>query len=390
MADKHAEGTAGMASGVAAGQGSETGKAPVAEGLKHQLSAFGALSGVTPVKKEGAQKTPDASQGNAPEKAAAVAQGRRRPPPPAASSASGGDLLRQISGISENVSKPESEDARGRGAIKDVSFGKDEIRILSPSGRMVSEVFDKLQQDIVAAMHAKETTLLRSFQFLNRAGRERGVAKIEAVLAELTALLNLDSHNPDADARATLELLNNLVRQHDADGNGSISFGEFIGMCGGATSRSALRGSGGIDGSAVAAEVAEALAGKFTTAKQVFKVMNTGRSNEISSDMLVRACEKAGMVLAPEEMEALFPLIDADKSGRLTYDEVTMLMEYGSTTFEANRALAAQEKQRVKEVAVVCKQMQDACSEREAMERLIEASQTVVPRAKLGMAPLLC
>ena len=55
--------------------------------------------------------------------------------------------------------------------------------MLSPSGRIVPETVQKLQQGIITAMQAKRTTLLKTFQFLNRTGRLRGVAKMEASVA---------------------------------------------------------------------------------------------------------------------------------------------------------------------------------------------------------------
>jgi hypothetical protein len=149
-----------------------------------------------------------------------------------------------------------------------------------------------MQEKIVLAMQDKGTTVLRSFQSLNRASRHRGKAKLDAVMTELTALLRDHSQEPSD----SLETLKAFVRQHDTDSDGSISFGEFVGcvlwlreysassvvsamtcftsgefvgMCGGARARLTLRRGSSASGVEVAAEVAEALAGAFDTAKQV-------------------------------------------------------------------------------------------------------------------------
>ena len=149
-----------------------------------------------------------------------------------------------------------------------------------------------MQEKIVLAMQNKATTVLRSFQSLNRASRHRGKAKLDAVMTELTALLRDHSQEPSD----SLETLKAFVRQHDMDSDGSISFGEFVGcllwlreysaslvsamtcftsgefvdMCGGARARLTLQRGSSASGVEVAAEVAEALVGAFDTAKQVF------------------------------------------------------------------------------------------------------------------------
>ena len=115
--------------------------------------------------------------------------GRRRRA--ASRTTSSSDLLRSWSDISAaadagqtaSAATQAAEDERGRRKSSSISFGQDEVRVLSPSGRIVPETVQKLQQGIITAMQAKRTTLLKTFQFLNRAGRLRGVAKMEASVA---------------------------------------------------------------------------------------------------------------------------------------------------------------------------------------------------------------
>jgi len=216
-------------------------------------------------------------------------------------SPSGSEPEIAISGIaiSGSVSAPSAirrSSIKGSGipAGSSVSFGQDEVRVLSPSGRVVPTHVQKMQEKIVLAMQNKGTTVLRSFQSLNRASRHRGKAKLDAVMTELTALLRDHSQEPSD----SLETLKAFVRQHDMDSDGCISFGEFVGcagvvwlreysasglvramtcftsgefvsMCGGARARLTLRRGSSASGVEVAAEVAEALAGAFDTAKQV-------------------------------------------------------------------------------------------------------------------------
>jgi hypothetical protein len=48
-------------------------------------------------------------------------------------------------------------------------------------------------------------------------------------------------------------------------------------------------------------------------------------------------CVRAGLELSEEEAAELFLLVDQDKSGVLTFDEVTRLLEHGAKDFEAHR-----------------------------------------------------
>ena len=247
----------------------------------------------------------------------------------------------------------------------------------------VATLVQGLQQRILIAMLEKETTVLRTFQSLNRASRQRGEAKFDAVVSELTALLRIDEVGADV----TCEALKALVRQHD-DGDGKITFGEFVAMCGGASTRRDLnKARGAADGMEVAAEVAEALTGKYHTVKQVFTVIDGDRSKKISREELVLGCQKAGLVLSEEEAAALFGLIDVDKSGALTYDEVSKLMEHGGGAFESNKALAAAEAQQSKDVAMLCKSIQEALANPTAMERIISAAQSAATNKALQIDP---
>ena len=358
-----------------AGTGDESAPGPPAR----QLSALGALGGLAKPKIQ----TP-----GAPASAAAVDREPklaqiRRPPPPPVSTAPPADLLRSWSTISDSAPAPDTRShsasvkssVKGSGgSAKSLLFGQNEERILSLSGRIVSSQVQKLQERIVAAMQDHHTTLVATFHSLNRAGRERGQASCDTVVNGLLELLAAEH----SEAAETLEALESLVREHDANRDGRVTFGEFVAMCGGTSTRRALRHGAGVDGAEVAAEVAEALAGKFQTVKQVFTVLDGDRSNKISHEELVRGCDKAGLQLSEEEAAALFQRIDADKSGQLTYDEVGELMEHGADAFEANRALAAEEAQRAKQIAQHCKSIQEALANQAAMNRVIDAAQGAV------------
>ena len=251
-------------------------------------SAFGALSGIHKI----SAKPPDAAAETLAPPDPVTRSRPRRPPP--VTTAPSTDMLQSWTGIaSPSGAEPEIASVSTPGAIKRcVSFGQNEVRVLSPSGRVVPTQVQKMQEKIVLAMQNKGTTVLRSFQSLNRASRHRGKAKLDAVMTELTALLRDHSQEPFD----SLETLRAFVRQHDMDSDGSISFGEFVGcllwlreysaslvsamtcftsgefvdMCGGARARLTLRRGFSASGVEVAAEVAEALVGAFDTAKQVF------------------------------------------------------------------------------------------------------------------------
>jgi nitrate reductase assembly molybdenum cofactor insertion protein NarJ len=340
-----------------------------------QLSALGALGGLA--KQDRLEPRAKNDTVDREPKLAEI----KRPRPPPVSSASSADMLRSWSSIGD-MSKDE-EDARGRSAtIKSsvkgggrgagtLSFGQNEERILSPSGRMVPTHVKKLQGRIVAAMQDQHTTLVETFHSLNRASRERGQASCDAVVTGLLQLLALER----SEAAETSETLLSLVREHDANTDGRMTFGEFVTMCGGASARRALRRGAGIDGVELAAEVAEALAGTFQTAQQVFMALDGDRSNKISHKELMRGCDKAGLQLSEEEAAALFQRIDADKSGELTRDEVGELMEHGADAFKASRARAEEEALRAKQIAECSKSIQEALADPAAMERVIDAVQ---------------
>ena len=205
-------------------------------------SAFGALSGIQKI----SANPPDATA----ETVAPLAPVTRSRRPPPVTTAPSTDMLQSWTGIaSPSGSEPEIASVSAPSAIRrssikgsgipagsSVSFGQDEVRVLSPSGRVVPTHVQKMQEKIVLAMQNKGTTVLRSFQSLNRASRHRGKAKLDAVMTELTALLRDHSQEPSD----SLETLKAFVRQHDTDSDGSISFGEFVGCavwCGCASTR---------------------------------------------------------------------------------------------------------------------------------------------------------
>ena len=194
----------------------------------------------------------------------------------------------------------------------------------------------------------------------------------QAVLAEMKALLSQSLSEED-----TLQLLPSLIKSYDKDGNGSMSFGEFVTMCGGGSTRRVLRGGLPVSGAAIAADVAEALTGKFETVKQVFSVMDSDRSRSVSRQELAAACEKAGLPLAAEEAEALFAFVDTDKSGSITYDEVGKLMKMGAADAEENKAAAAHEAQQAQHILGLSRSIQEALANPSAMRRVIEASSTL-------------
>jgi len=359
------------------------------------VSAFGALGAL---QKERSATSSDGSANAATHRTPPLAAKKNRQPPPglvAGSSDASAGLLRSWSNIGESAAGADevrSRDGR-RSSLKgsasgsfrsDVSFGRDEVRVLSPSGRVVPTDVKKLQEGILAGLQECNASLLRSFQYLNRAGRQRGQAKVEAVVNELGALLHVDQPaESSADASVTVDTVRAFVLKYDRDKDGAISFGEFVEMCGGASTRGALRSAVGAHAQELVAEVAEALAGKFQTAKQVFTVIDGDRSNTISCEELVRGCEKAGLTLLEDEAVALFAALDVDGSGSITFDEVVKLMAQGNAEFEANRALASGEAQRAKQVAALCRALQEALANPAAVERVIQAAQTAAAKPDL-------
>ena len=170
-----------QAAGLARKMADEAGGLKDQAPARREMSAFGALQDKVPV--DTAAKAAPSADESKPREA-----GRRRRD--ASRTKSSSDLLRSWSDISAADAGPTAstatqaaEDERGRRKSSSISFGQDEVRVLSPSGRIVPETVQKLQQGIITAMQAKRTTLLKTFQFLNRAGRLRGVAKMEASVA---------------------------------------------------------------------------------------------------------------------------------------------------------------------------------------------------------------
>ncbi|OEL30791.1 Calmodulin-like protein 5 [Dichanthelium oligosanthes] len=109
--------------------------------------------------------------------------------------------------------------------------------------------------------------------------------------------------------RPSAEELREMIRDADADGNGTIDFAEFLGLMARKTA-----GAGG-DGADPDEELREA-----------FKVFDKDQNGYISATELRHVMINLGEKLTDEEVEQMIREADLDGDGQVNYDEFVRMM----------------------------------------------------------------
>ncbi|KAL5225047.1 hypothetical protein ABZP36_011686 [Zizania latifolia] len=119
-------------------------------------------------------------------------------------------------------------------------------------------------------------------------------------LAELDTVIRSLGQTP------TAEELEEMIRDVDADGNGTIEFGEFLALM----SRKAARGCGDAD---------EEL-------REAFKVFDKDQDGLISAAELGHVMISLGEKLTDEEVDQMIREADLDGDGQVNFDEFVRMM----------------------------------------------------------------
>ncbi|CAN6343705.1 unnamed protein product [Urochloa humidicola] len=110
--------------------------------------------------------------------------------------------------------------------------------------------------------------------------------------------------------RPSAEELREMIRDADADGNGTIEFAEFLGLM--------ARKSAGAGGDG-AADPDEEL-------REAFKVFDKDQNGYISATELRHVMINLGEKLTDEEVEQMIREADLDGDGQVNYDEFVRMM----------------------------------------------------------------
>ncbi|KAG8049192.1 hypothetical protein GUJ93_ZPchr0009g659 [Zizania palustris] len=105
----------------------------------------------------------------------------------------------------------------------------------------------------------------------------------------------------------TAEELEEMIRDVDADGNGSIEFGEFLALM----ARKAARGYGDDDGEEL---------------REAFKVFDKDQDGLISAAELRHVMISLGEKLTDEEVDQMIREADLDGDGQVNFDEFVRMM----------------------------------------------------------------
>ncbi|XP_062203453.1 uncharacterized protein LOC133905707 [Phragmites australis] len=107
--------------------------------------------------------------------------------------------------------------------------------------------------------------------------------------------------------RPSAEELREMIRDADADGNGTIEFAEFLGLMARKTAK---------DGAADADE----------ELREAFKVFDKDQNGYISATELRHVMINLGEKLTDEEVEQMIREADLDGDGQVNYDEFVRMM----------------------------------------------------------------
>ncbi|XP_054446763.1 calmodulin-like [Pteronotus mesoamericanus] len=115
---------------------------------------------------------------------------------------------------------------------------------------------------------------------------------------ELGDVLRTLGQNPTEDE------LKNIIAQVDTDGDGAISFPEFL---------------------AAMAKRMKSLGGQLDL-QEVFRAFDLDGDGYITIDELKQAMARVGQKLSQEELEAMIKEADLDKDGRVNYEEFSRIL----------------------------------------------------------------
>jgi len=126
-----------------------------------------------------------------------------------------------------------------------------------------------------------------------------------------TVMGSLQGHRPSEDE------LGEMIRDADADGNGTIDFPEFLALMARKTAASsAASGAGGGDGDYDPEE----------ELREAFKVFDKDQNGYISATELRHVMINLGEKLTDEEVEQMIREADLDGDGQVNYDEFVRMM----------------------------------------------------------------
>ncbi|RCV19397.1 hypothetical protein SEVIR_3G397500v4 [Setaria viridis] len=111
--------------------------------------------------------------------------------------------------------------------------------------------------------------------------------------------------------RPSAEELREMIRDADADGNGTIDFAEFLGLM--------ARKTAGAGGDGDGADPDEEL-------REAFKVFDKDQNGYISATELRHVMINLGEKLTDEEVEQMIREADLDGDGQVNYDEFVRMM----------------------------------------------------------------
>ena len=124
-----------------------------------------------------------------------------------------------------------------------------------------------------------------------------------------TVMGSLQGHRPSEDE------LGEMIRDADADGNGTIDFPEFLALMARKTAAGSSAGAGGGDCDDPDEELREA-----------FKVFDKDQNGDISATELRHVMINLGEKLTDEEVEQMIREADLDGDGQVNYDEFVRMM----------------------------------------------------------------
>lgn len=125
-----------------------------------------------------------------------------------------------------------------------------------------------------------------------------------------TVMGSLQGHRPSEDE------LGEMIRDADADGNGTIDFAEFLALMARKTASSSAGAGGGGDGNYDPDE----------ELREAFKVFDKDQNGYISATELRHVMINLGEKLTDEEVEQMIREADLDGDGQVNYDEFVRMM----------------------------------------------------------------
>ncbi|KAF8655572.1 hypothetical protein HU200_061119 [Digitaria exilis] len=132
-----------------------------------------------------------------------------------------------------------------------------------------------------------------------------------------TVMGSLQGHRPSSDE------LHEMIRDADADGNGTIEFAEFLALMARKKKTSTSAGAGGDGGGAAGGDEDD---DPDEELREAFKVFDKDQNGYISAAELRHVMINLGEKLTDEEVEQMIREADLDGDGQVNYDEFVRMM----------------------------------------------------------------